>query len=255
MPLFLISAGSIQGDQVLLDAAESHHLSHVLRKKAGEVITLTQGRGEYFEAKIIQTRGNAVLQILSSKRDSHETAPQILLASALLKGPRMDWLVEKATELGVRQILPFTSERCVVKPGGPPARLKKIQRWTRISEAALKQSARPLLPQIGSLLSFSELLDRIRITEALKILFSPNQNREGSANPLQEIVLNEGHSPFWWAVIGPEGGFSPREVSLAKGAGFHLATLGNYTLRAETAALTAVSILNHLKDLSSPGPS
>jgi len=246
MPLFLISSQSIHEGLITLDPAESHHLAHVLRKKTGDVITLTHGEGDSFEAKILQTRGNVVLEILSSKKFASTEGPQILLAIALLKGPRMDWLIEKATELGARQILPFTSERCVVKPGGPQDQIKKIQRWTRISEAALKQSAQTLLPQVGPLLSFSELLDRTRGREALKILFSPDIEGKGSARPL-EIIVSKKPPPFWWAVIGPEGGFSPREVSAAKNAGFQLATLGNYTLRAETAAIAALSVINHLK--------
>src|SRR5262245_54215607 len=144
MPVFLISAQSIHEGIITLDPAESHHLAHVLRKKEGDVITLTHGQGEYFEAKILQNRGNMVLEILSSTKKRAMKGPQILLAAALLKGPRMDWLVEKATELGASQILPFISERSVVKPGSPQDQLKKIQRWTRISQAALKQSARSL---------------------------------------------------------------------------------------------------------------
>jgi len=248
MPLFLISAESIQEDQILLGPSEAHHLGHVLRKKIGDVITLTHGRGKYFEAEIIETRGGMRLKILSSTENPLENRPQIILGQGVLKGPRMDWLVEKATELGVSQLLPLVCERSVVRPRSSAEQLKKTQRWTRISEAGLKQSARAQLPQIGPFLTFAEWMERSRDVDTTKILFL--SEKDPSFPSLEEIVMKDRPSPFWWALIGPEGGLSAKEIALAKEGGFLPASLGNHTLRAETAALAALSILNYLKDRS-----
>lgn len=239
MPIFLISPQSIQGNRAFLDADESHHLTHVLRKKAGDKISLTNGEGDYFEGKILETKDRAVIEILSFKKSAPSDRPQIILAPALLKNPRMDWLIEKATELGASAILPFLPERSVVKIKSEAEKTQKIRRWQRIAASALKQSAQSELPRIGPILSFEELLRRFANTEAKKILFSPE---EPSSPKNLEAILKKYPAPLYLLAIGPEGGWSRRESAEAKKAGFESGSLGDYTLRAETAAIAALAV-------------
>lgn len=239
MPIFLISPQSIQGSRAILDVDESHHLTHVLRKKVGDKIFLTNGEGDCFEGKIIETKDRAVIEILSSKKSAPSQRPRIILAPALLKNPRMDWLIEKASELGAYAILPFLPERSVVKIKSEGEKTQKIRRWQRIAASALKQSAQSELPQIGPILSFQELLLRFTNAEAKKILFSAE---ESSSPKNLEALLKKRAAPLYLLAIGPEGGWSRQESAEAKKAGFEFGSLGASTLRAETAAIAALAI-------------
>ncbi|MFO1519724.1 MAG: RsmE family RNA methyltransferase [bacterium] len=241
----MISPESVLGNQATLGKAESHHLKEVLRKKVGDVIPFTDGRGRYFEGKIIQAKESVILEIISSLQAQAEELPQLILAQALLKNPRMDWLVEKATELGAHTLLPFHCERGVVKTKTESEKNQKIKRWERIAVSALKQSARLELPQIGPILSFKELMSRYAAVETPKVLFTVDSAENVSLRKLGEAVKES--APFWIFVIGPEGGFTPSEIAQAKEAGFLFGSLGRRALRAETAALATLSIFNFLK--------
>lgn len=226
-----------------MDLAESHHLTHVLRKKVGDIVKITSGRGDVLEGKVLKSKDEVIVEILSTTTTSDLGTPQIILAPALIKGPRMDWLIEKATELGASQILPFISERGVVKVKTEKDALNKIRRWQRISEAALKQSQRSLLPQIGPIPSFEGLMERFQEVQAHKILLCP---KAPPLKNLEEKFRTKDNLLLWLLVIGPEGGLTAGEIRIAEKAGFLLSSLGHHTLRAETAALAALVILNFI---------
>src|SRR5262245_38356970 len=120
MGLFLISPERIEANRAVLDEGESRHLLKVLRKRPGDVIELSDGRGHYFEGRIVQGRDTAQVEILKAVDSPTSPPPHLILCQALLKNPRMDWLVEKAAELQVQALFPFSSERSVVKV--PPGR-------------------------------------------------------------------------------------------------------------------------------------
>ncbi len=239
MKLFLISPDQIEGQVATLNATESHHLLHVLRKKKGDILFLSDGQGQTFEAKILENQEPVIVEILSIKK-SVSKSPRLILCQAILKNPRMDWLVEKATELGVHTLLPFLSERSTVKCASEKDKSSKIKRWQRIAEAALKQSQQSLLPQIGPILSLQEICEKYKKVDALKILLNPP-----SPNPLPQ---GEGvRRRVTVMLIGPEGGFTAQELKMAEKAGFVSYSLGHHTLRAETAAISALAILNFMK--------
>ncbi len=110
MPQFLISKKSIEADLAILNSQESHHLTRVLRKKAGDSITLSAGEGNQFEGEIFELEPVVKIKIRSVLKEEKNTR-SIILCSAIIKGPRMDWVIEKATELGVTHLMPFVSER------------------------------------------------------------------------------------------------------------------------------------------------
>jgi 16S rRNA (uracil1498-N3)-methyltransferase len=247
MPLFLISPHQIKGNQAILDKTESHHLIHVHRKKVGDLIGLMDGRGNYLEGKILAIDDSVRVEILSSKTQSQEVGPSLILCQAILKNPRMDWLIEKATELGAHAIVPFLSHRDVVKIESESEKSKKIKRWEKIATAALKQSGRGKLPQIGPILTWTELMKKYEEVDALKLLFTLETSGSISLGDLSQRISKNEKIPLWIFVIGPEGGFTESEIEQARNAGFELCSLGDFTLRAETAALAVLSILNFLK--------
>lgn len=243
MPLFLISPDHIQGNKAVLDETESHHIVHVLRKKVGETISLSNGRGDSFEGKIIEAKERVVLEIIEAQKQDSADLPELILCPALLKNPRMDWLIEKAVELGVHSVLPFVSARAVVKFRSETEKQSKIKRWERIAAAAVKQSGRKWLPPIGPLLSFDELLKRTKGLQGPRIFFTPESKEKIGAGG---ILLKE-RPPFCIIMIGPEGGFTIKELEKAQEAGFTPYSLGPFILRGETASIAALSILNFLK--------
>lgn len=242
---FFISEESIQGRSAFLTPEESHHLRSVLRKKIGDTLHLLTGKGKVYEGKINKLEPQVEIEILSSKLLEEATSPLLVLCPAVLKNNKMDWLIEKATELGIHRILPFESQRGVVKID---ENAKKIARWERISLAALKQSGRGLAPQIGPYFEFDELLQYASKLDALKLIFSLEDVRAVPLSQLSELARNKGECSSWIFLIGPEGGFSPLEEKKAQEAGFQLCSLGKYTLRAETAGITALSILKFLRE-------
>ncbi len=243
---FFISGKNIQGKIASLDFAESHHLTGVLRKKKGDSLCLLTGQGKLYEGKILSTSPTVKVEILSSRVLEEASSPLLVLCPALLKNNKMDWLIEKATELGVHAILPFEAEHGVVQieKGGAA----KIVRWERIAQASLKQSGRGLVPQIGPVLSFEELLARYQNKEALKLIFSLENIHSIPLKNFHAFLRQSHQEALWVFLIGPEGGFSPQEEKKAQEAGFQLCSLGLNTLRAETAGIAALSILKFLRE-------
>ncbi len=243
---FFISEENIQGRRATLSAVESRHLKLVLRKKIGDAIQLLSGKGKAYDGNIVQLEPQVEIEIHSTQILEEVTSPLLVLCPAVLKNNKMDWLIEKATELGIHRILPFESEHGVVKAEEESS--KKISRWERIAQAALKQSGRGIVPQIGPYFEFEDLLKYAAELDALKLIFSLEDVRSTPLAQLSELIRKKGECSSWIFLIGPEGGFSPLEEKKAQEAGFHLCSLGSHTLRAETAGIAALSILKYLRE-------
>lgn len=240
MPQFLIPPGKKIGDLFSLSQKEFHHLHHVQRKRAGDKVQLTDGQGSRFLGKIAAlTPQEAMILILE------EEAPQIrhgrvAIAQALLKKDKMEWVVEKCVELGVDELIPFTSSRTIVQWKGDYPR----ERWEKIVEASVKQCSRSSLMKISSHLGFSEIL--IHLKSDLKIICW-----EEATHPIRQVFqvfkdrLPKNQNPSVLILIGPEGGFAKEEIDLAEKAGFVVASLGQKILRAETAAIATATLVQY----------
>jgi len=239
MARFYVPQPRIQNGMLKVEGDEVKHIRKVLRLREGDGITVFDGLGKEFEGTIVEEGLSSVVirveNVCSSKGDS---PVEVTLAQSLLKGEKMDYLVQKATELGVQVIVPFLSSRSVPlldKSG----RQKRHHRWERIAIEASKQCGRVVVPKIESLQDYSDMLQRSSPGTLRLILWE----REGKR--LKEIlkISKEGRRVFF--VVGPEGGFSDGEVEKARGAGFIPVTLGGRILRAETASLCFLSILQY----------
>jgi len=241
MSRFYVPQPRIEKGMLKIEGDEVRHIRKVLRLKAGDEIIVFDGLGKEFEGAIVEEGLSSVVikiqNIFSSKRDS---PLEVTLAQSLLKGEKMDYLIQKATELGVKEIIPFFSSRSVPLLE-KSKKLKRHHRWERIAIEASKQCGRGVVPKIESLQDYSDMLQTDSPDSLRLILWE----KEGIK--LKEILerLKEKKKIFF--IIGPEGGFSQLEVDEAKKTGFIPVTLGRRILRAETASLCFLSILQYEK--------
>jgi 16S rRNA (uracil1498-N3)-methyltransferase len=239
MARFYVPHPRVEQGALKVEGDEVKHIRKVLRLKEGDEITVFDGFGKEFQGTLVEERRSSVVirieNITSSKKDS---PLEVTLAQSLLKGEKMDYLVQKATELGVKDILPFLSSRSVPLLE-KSKRLDRHRRWGRIAVEASKQCGRGVVPKIESPQDYSEMLRAAPSDALLLILWE----KEGMK--LKEILEGSKERKKIFFVIGPEGGFSQGEIEEGKRAGFIPVTLGKRILRAETASLCFLSILQY----------
>lgn len=225
--------------RVRLSPEEAHHVRHVLRIPVGGRVAVFDGRGREALAEVAAVSGGrAVLNVLEV---AHQPRPgtALVLVQALLKGPRMDWLVEKAVELGVAEIVPLAAERSVVRLRDEEAEGRRA-RWRKIACGAAKQCGASWLPDIRPVAGPAAYLAS---RPDVDVLFWCSL--AGDAGPLKHAAAEAARRrPRRVGVlVGPEGDFSAAEQEAARAAGAVPVSLGRRTLRAETAALYALSVL------------
>jgi 16S rRNA (uracil1498-N3)-methyltransferase len=237
---FKISEGNIRGSEAVLDdPAELRHLTRVLRLKPGDSVLLFDGEGKEYQATIkrLTAREVSFALIQGSLPEVSEPSVRIILGVGLLKAAKLEWLIQKATELGVDEILPFHSLRVVPRPEEAAVR-NRLGRWEKIATEAAKQCRRARIPRINPPCSFAKALSAF--PESTRIfLWEKERDRT-----LSHVLTSP--SPAVYALIGPEGGFSAEESQQAETAGFIPVRLGPRILRAETAGLVIVALLQFL---------
>lgn len=239
MPRFFVAATHLSASHAVVSGPEFHHLRHVLRLTIGDHVTLRDDLNREYSGVIMSlSSSEARIAITASKALSSGRCP-LLLAQGLLKGQKMDMVIEKATELGVHCIAPFASAFTVAHL--PQERqAERLARWMKIAQSAAKQSGNPV-PRIDPPQAFATLLS-VLPPETERILFYEKEER----CTLKHFAQARPHLAALSIIIGPEGGFSPAEIALARDAGVHVVGLGPRTLRAETAALVAISLCQFL---------
>ena len=239
MARFYVPNPHIENKLLKIEGEEVKHIRKVLRLKAEDEIIVFDGLGNEFEGTIIKEASSSVViqvqNIFSSKRES---PLEITLAQSLLKGEKMDYLIQKATELGVKEITPFLSSRSIplLEKSG---KLKRQHRWERIAIEGSKQCGRGVIPRIEPIRDYSEVLQAAPSDSLRLILWERDKVR------LREALERSKEKTRIFFVVGPEGGFSQEEIGEAKRAGFITVTLGKRVLRAETASLCLISILQY----------
>ena len=214
-----------------LDARQSHHLVRVLRVRNGDALEVFDGSGQVWRAQVSRANTNAcTIEREDLISEAMPPAPEIHLAQALLKSDAMDRLIRRATELGVAHIWPVTSARTQLSGNRAKGR---YDHWRRIIIGACEQSRRPYLPCIHPTQGFDDFIDAAGPSRTL--LLHPD------AQPLPRELPIEGTA----VLVGPEGGWSDAEVSLARARGIDAFGLGALVLRAETAPLAALAAIRH----------
>lgn len=232
MDYFFVQPKDVHGKTLILRDEEYKHLSRVLRKKIGDHILVTDGDDNMFEAVVSSfDHSLAECEIFNTKLRVNEPKTDVTLAVSLLRNPaRLDFLVEKATELGVRAIIPLLCERTIPKH-------EKHARLEKIALAAMKQCGRSYLPKIFALSHFSMLVNHSR-DYSLRLI--PHEKTEQSQF-IGSVLQHHKKPQSVLVVIGPEGGFSDEELAQAADCRFVPISLGPRRLRSETAAISALS--------------
>ncbi|MBO4485325.1 MAG: 16S rRNA (uracil(1498)-N(3))-methyltransferase [Lachnospiraceae bacterium] len=241
MPRFYVDPSNIFGDRMVLDGGEYNHLKNVLRKQVGDTLLICDGEGHEFDCRIAAyENGQVIFDILETRDGNTELGISVTLYQGLPKKDKLEWIIEKAVELGAARVVPVSCARSIAKWDDPAREEKKVKRFQAIAEAASKQCGRGVIPTVGSVVSFAEAMKEAK-AESDVILF-PYENAEGMQ--ATEAVMKSIKKGDKVAVfIGPEGGFAPEEVTLAEQSGAKVISLGRRILRTETAAM---AVLSHL---------
>ena len=229
---------NIPDKTVIITGGDVNHIKNVLRMKSGEEISVSNGMdGKEYRCGIrLLEEEHIVCELRFIKEDAVELPVKVYLFQCLPKADKMEWIVQKAVELGVYEIIPVASARCVVKLDSKKADAK-VARWQGIAEAAAKQSRRAVIPRVAEVISFSQA---VKMAENMDVRLIPYEMAEGMEKTRKLIGnLQPGQSVA--VLIGPEGGFEEAEVQTAMGSGIEPITLGKRILRTETAGMTVLS--------------
>ncbi|KPL00654.1 MAG: hypothetical protein AMJ91_03920 [candidate division Zixibacteria bacterium SM23_73_3] len=241
---FYVNPENVGKDSLKIMGEEAKHILTVLRHGSGDVIDVVDGCGTKYKVRIEEiSRDFLEGKILSRAEKENEPNCHLTLAQAVCRKERMDFLIEKATEIGVFSIIPIQTERSLIKVGGISSQKKKTDRWKRLAIASMKQSLRTVLLEIQDIIEFEQLLSKIKnfdlcliasLTEDSKSIKECEQLKRGVKN----ILL----------MVGPEAGFTEEELSKAKAQGAIPISLGSRRLRTETAGVLFSSLVLHRLD-------
>ncbi|GMG87777.1 16S rRNA (uracil(1498)-N(3))-methyltransferase [Biformimicrobium ophioploci] len=225
--------------EVELDESASRHLVKALRFDAGREIILFDGFGGEYRATLTEAGKRARARLDEFAEGDRQSPLAIELAIGISRGERFDWVVQKATELGVHSIRPLFTERCEVRLKGDRL-AKKVQHWQKIAISACEQCARNLVPAIEQPQSLREYLQSGTAGETGRVSLVLHHR---TAQTLAEIQQVRGAPASATLLVGPEGGLSAEEIGSAESAGFQALALGPRVLRTETAPVAALSVL------------
>ena len=237
---FFVAPENVSENEIRITGSDVNHIKNVMRMKAGDVINVSDGTGFTYVCEIAGFQKDELLLGIKSREFSgSELKTRISLFQGLPKKDKMEFIIQKAVELGVYDIYPVITERTVVKIDDRKV-ADRVERWNRISESAAKQSGRGIIPVVHEPISFKNALTLA--AETCDTVLIPYENAQGMAYAdkcFTEAVKKSSSAVF----IGPEGGFSEEEAEAAVAAGALAVSLGSRILRTETAGMTALSIM------------
>lgn len=237
MPRIYLPLKAMKEQTIVITGEKAHYLVSVLRCRKGDEVMIFDGTGNCYKTEIT---GIDKKSITAEVREQIICVPEspvrVVLIQGLLKGEKMDLVIQKATELGVHEILPVISERSQIRE------TKKISRWRKIVEEASRQSGRSIIPILHEPLPYAQAVQKMSTGgKSAGIIFY----EEGGMNISMAFSLSSPSPSDIWLIIGPEGGFTREEVACAEQKGFIVASLGKRILRAETAVIAALSIVQY----------
>lgn len=235
---FFVSPDQIQGKKIIITGKDVNHIKNVLRMKAGEEISVSNGvDGREYRCGIQEILEEEVIcELRFIKEEGLELPSRITLFQGLPKADKMELIIQKAVELGVYEIIPVSCKRTVVRLDEKKEK-SKINRWQGIAEAAAKQSKRGIIPSVGAVMSMKEAIAYSRSAKVRIIPYELAENMADTKKIINSLQPGEDIAVF----IGPEGGFEESEVQAAMEEGIQPVTLGKRILRTETAGLTVLS--------------
>jgi 16S rRNA (uracil1498-N3)-methyltransferase len=241
MKRFFIQSNEITKPFPEISGQDALHIIKVLRLNKGDHIVLLDGTGLEYEAEIVRFSKNCVyVSIVRKILTGTESSVQIIVGQGYLKDKKMDLLVRHLTEIGIFRWIPVITERSIPQPD-KKRMLSRTRRWKTIANEAVKQCKRSTPPEIAAPMTFQEII-RENNKADVKIIFYENETI-----PIQKTLIPEGQILSKILILlGPEGGFNPKEVDLAKASGFITASLGPRILKVETASISACTLVQYL---------
>ena len=234
---FFVTPEARDGDLYFITGADLNHIKNVLRMKTGETLLVScDGRSDLC---VIEELGEDAVTVRVTEEGyrSTELPVKIYLFQGLPKSDKLELIIQKSVELGVYAIVPVEMARCVVKLEAKK-KDERIKRWQSIAESAAKQSKRNVIPEVMPVMSYKNALEMASKMDVFMVPYEAKDGMKATENALAQ--MKNGSSVA--ILIGPEGGFEDKEIALAEEIGGHAVSLGKRILRAETAAITAVSM-------------
>ncbi len=239
MSRFYAPKKNIKGNLIYIDGQEARHILNVMRLNVNDKVTVFDGSGKEYAGFIKTTRPKSLtVEIIQTKIPKPEKLPTITLAQSIPKKQKMDYIIEKSTELGINNIIPIISERVTVRLNGEKA-VDRVERWQKIAFEASKQCGRTDVPKINTIQKFYNAIDNISDYD-LSFMACLSDD----TIPLREAI-SEFKRGRIIVFIGPEGDFTPEEIQMAKDANCKFVSLGNRVLKSDTAGLYVLSALNY----------
>lgn len=243
MPKFFVKNNQVKDNVIEVIGEDVNHIANVLRAKIGDEIQVcdTETSNNYIVAIEEIKKEKVTCKIIKQIESEAESPISISIFQGIPKADKMELIIQKSVELGVKEITPVQMERCISKINGKDES-KKIERWQKISEVAAKQSGRDIIPKINNVVKITEICNQINNFD---IIIVPYEKAEGYSlkDSIEEIKRNSKKEVSIGIVIGPEGGFDFSEIELLKSSGAKIVTLGKRILRTETVALAMISVI------------
>jgi len=248
MSKFFVDPSAISGSHIYIENKNDlHHLTKVLRGKVGMKIDISDGDEWEYETELEElTADCATLKILDKQKFASEPEVRVTLFQGVPKASKMETVIQKTVEIGVDSIVPVFMERTVVVEKGNFG--KKLDRWQKIADEAVKQCKRGIIPQVRENCTFKEMMNQL---DDYDLVICPYENEDGYSmkDCLRKAAEGENTPKKVAIIIGPEGGFADKEIDALKDAGAEIVTLGKTILRTETAGLVALTMVMYELEL------
>ena len=261
MPRLYYPVSDIEDNKIPITGDKARYLISVLRWKKGDKLTIFDGKGRCFRTQIEKAgRKEVVAKVIETFSDDIESPLHIILIQGLLKGDKMDLVIQRTTELGVREIIPALTKRSQLRE------TKKVNRWRKIAAESSRQSGRSVIPVVHEPLDFKNIFEVKRSVEKLCGLIFYEEGGMSLSQAVQQKMMQDAgfrmhdigsnkipqkhklqdeSSPIY-IFVGPEGGFTTEEIALAQDKGLVVTSFGRRILRAETAAISAITLVQFL---------
>ena len=242
MRRFYVPKKNVRKDEIIVDGKEAHHILDVMRMRDGDQVVMFDGTGKEYTGFIKEAdrkKRKMIIEIVRTEKPVAESAPEIILAQAIPRQGKMDYIIEKATELGASRVVPLISERTIARPGDPAACKKKVIRWRKIAVEASKQCGRTTVPVIDEIAEYREMAGQIDLYDMTLLACLT-----GETVSIKES-LDDFKSGKILVFIGPEGDFTQEERLMANRGNCKFVSLGKRVLRSDTAGLFVLSAINY----------
>lgn len=240
MPRFFVAPDAIGDTEINIVGADAHHIARALRMAVGDAIDVCDGSGMEFSCRLSRIRDDeCVAEIIESKPSSRELPLNVTLYMAMPKGDKLEVVVQKAVELGASSIVAFESERCIKRPA-PDKAAKLVDRLSRIAYEAAKQCGRAKIPEVRGIISFRELLAELPDYELSLFCYEAEDTVS-----VRSVLESASEVKKMSAIVGSEGGFSPKEAESIVASGARSVGLGPRILRCETAPEYVLSAISY----------